>query len=110
MNEYLINRLKELENENASLKKQVEELKGNTLGWDSLRYFIDDRLKVLDLEKNRPYGNLKWKITDSISQIIRSTFNFKFIKDLDEKHYDKAKEITETVLNFVVTNFIADRH
>lgn len=109
MDEYLINRLKELEDENTSLKKQVEELKCNTLGWDNLKYLIVDKLKILDLQKTRPYGDFKVKITNSIGQIVRETFNYKFIRDLKAEHYDKAKEITETIINFCITNFVNDK-
>ena len=110
VDEYLINKIKQLENENLELKKQVEKLKDNTLGWDNLRYLIDDRLNVLDLKKTRPYGNLQFKIISAVSQILRETFNFKYIKDLREEHYDKAKELTEVVLNFVISNFVEDKY
>ncbi|MBU5486986.1 hypothetical protein KQI77_02255 [Clostridium sp. MSJ-8] len=106
--EYLINRIKQLEVENILLKNQVKELKRNTFGWDNLLHLINDKLKILNLKENRPYGNFEGKLTDSISQIIRITFNLKFIKNLDSEHYDKAKEITETVLNFAIDNFVKD--
>ena len=97
MDEYLINRLKELEKENLTLKNQVEELKGNTLGWDNIRYIISDKLKALDLKESRTYGNFEGKLIDSIGQIIRITFNLKFIKNLDSEYYGKAKEIAESI-------------
>lgn len=106
--EYLLNRLKELESENASLKNQVNNLKGSVTGWDNLRYLINDELKVLDLKRSRPYGDFEGKLTYSIGQIIRLTFNLKFIKNLNAEYYEKAKEITDVIIKFVIDNFVRD--
>lgn len=104
----LLKQLEELKEENMILKNQINNLKKSTFGWENLRYIIHEKLKTLNLEKNRPYDDFEGKLIYAVGQIIRIVFNLKFIKNLGSEHYEKAKEITDVIIKFAIDNFVID--
>jgi hypothetical protein len=109
MEECLADYITKLENENIELKSKLKETQKEVYGWNKLKLIIHEELSTLDLEKTRPYGCFKGKVESAIGQIIRETFDLKFIKNLDSSNYDQGKEITECILKFVKQNFVKDR-
>lgn len=98
-----------LEAENKNLKTQLEATQREVFGWNKLKLIIKENLSELNLENTRPYDCCQAKIEAAIGQIIRETFDLKFIKNLDSRNYEQSKELTELILQFVKKNFVKDK-
>lgn len=104
MDKSLVQRVEELEKENTLLKEQLESTKSKLYGWDNIRQYINDELK--EMSEIRKYGNFNGKVESAISQIIRETFDLKFIKHVDNSNYQQSKEIAEAVIQLVKKYFV----
>lgn len=96
-------RVRSLENENAELKTIVYNIK-NRGYWESIRLEIRDTFDKLPLRSM--FSTDKAKFTTAVSSILRITFNLNQIYKLSHEQYEKSKEFTDKILEFLKNNYV----
>lgn len=88
--------IRKLEAENCQLRRELRMTRNKISGWESIKQYAEDELEHMGFDTYTSY-----KITGAFSQILRSTFNLKLIKELKEINYEDAKKIVKTNLDFI---------
>lgn len=99
-------RIKELERENKELKTIVHNIKDRGY-WESIRLEIRETFDKLPLRSM--WGTDQSKFTTAVSSILRITFNLNQIYKLSHEQYEKSKEFTDKILEFLKNNYVENK-
>lgn len=88
--------IRQLEEENCQLRRELRASRSKICGWENIRQYAENELSDMGFDTYSTY-----KITGAFSQILRSAFNLKLIKELKEVNYENAKNLVKTNLDFI---------